>query len=55
MDIYYLTSPLEDDEQVADEDKISIVYVYHPTIDYVVNRLIDILSGADMGDYFLFE
>lgn len=55
MDIYYLTSPLEDDEQVADEDKISIVYVYHPTIDYVVSRLTDIFSGADMGDYFLFE
>ncbi len=56
IDIYYLTPPLQEDKKtIKDKDKLHILYVYHPTTDYIVSRLKKIFEEANIARYFSFD
>lgn len=55
IDIYFLTTPLQENPIVKEEDKLRILYVYHPVIDRVVSRLQSLFEEAWVADYMLFD
>ncbi len=56
LDLYYLTSPLKDRENIiSDSEKIKILYFSDPVSRFVVERLQQIFMDNSLQNYFSFQ